>query len=197
MQTLLLWTLALGLALTLTTSSVARPQEPTVDIEAALEVLLEEDSDNDGTPDLTEIQEQTNPLDAEESPRAPAADVQARSSGVPTPSCPTGFRNIGQTLCISALPISARQFPVAVLTCKSARARVATYGDLFTLYVSTELEPLYNPLSRWIGPELVGDDQALCGNRNITVNGDVDIGNFEGLCAKTDTREFWCVRDLQ
>ena len=196
MQTLLLWTLTLGPALTLTTSSVARPPEPAVDIETALEALLEEDSDGDGTPDLTEMQEQTNPLDAEEYPGAPAADFQARSSGVPVASCPTGFRTVGQ-FCISALPISARQFPVAVLTCKSARARVATYGDLFTLYVGTELEPLYNPMGRWIGPELVGDDQALCGNRNITVNGDTDIGNFEGLCAKTETREFWCVRDLQ
>lgn len=197
MQTPLLWTLALGLALTLTTSSVARPPAPVVDMETALAVLVEEDSDGDGTPDLTEIQEQTNPLDAEEYPGAPAADFQPRSSGVPTPSCPTGFRNIGQSFCMSALPISARQFPVAVLTCKSARARVATYGDLFTLYVGTELDPLYNPLGRWIGPELVGDDQALCGNRSITVNGDVDIGNFEGPCAKTETREFWCVRDLQ
>jgi hypothetical protein len=51
-------------------------------------------------------------------------------------------------------------------------------------------------MGRWIGPDLVGDDQALCGNRSITVDGDADTGNFEGICNKANNREFWCVLDL-
>jgi hypothetical protein len=162
-----------------------------------MDVLLQDDSDGDGTPDITEVQEQTDPLDAEDYPGAPAADFQTRSSGVPVASCPTGFRSIANLFCISNNPLTARQFPTAVFTCRVARARIATYTDLFMVYFRADLIPFYNPLGRWIGPEHVGDDQAMCGNRNITAPGDADIGNFEGPCNKADTREYWCVRDLQ
>jgi hypothetical protein len=192
-----MWTLALGLTLTLTSSGIARPIEPPVDAEAALELLLEDDSDGDGTPDLIEVQEQTNPRDAADFPGAPAGDVQAQS-GVPVANCFSSMRAIAGLFCIHANPLfPARSFPEAALTCKTWGGRIATYLDLFAVYVHTTLEPFYNPLGRWIGPELVGDDQALCGNRSITVDGDADTGNFEGTCQKTDKREWWCVVDLQ
>ena len=193
MQTPFIWTLALGLALTLTSSGFARPLEQAVDAETALEVLLEDDSDGDGTPDITEVQEQTNPLHAEDYPGAPVTDLQA-ASGVPVASCFSSMRSIAGLFCIHNNPLfPARSFPEAAMTCKNLGGRIATYLDLFAVYVHTNLEPLYNPLGRSIGPELVGDDQALCGNRSITVDGDTDTGNFEGICNKTDKREWWCV----
>jgi hypothetical protein len=145
---------------------------------------------------MIEVQEQTDPGDAEDAPGTPAADFQAQS-GVPTPSCGSIFRNIANLFCINTNPLApARSFPEAAITCKQFKGRVATYLDLFAVYVLTTLETSYNPQGRWIGPELVGDDQALCGNRSITADGDADTGNFEGLCNKADRREYWCVIDL-
>jgi hypothetical protein len=194
MRTALLWTMALGLALTMTTSSLARPGSAER-VEHAPLVLVEDDSDNDGITDIIEALEQTDPLDPEDSPGRPAARERPQS-GVPTSSCDFSERLIDNVMCISSAPFSARSFSRAVLTCTSSKARVATYGDLFFLYKSGSV-PVgsYDPLGRWIGPELVGDNQALCGNRAITSPFDPDIENFEGTCNKLINREFWCVRD--
>jgi hypothetical protein len=197
MRTPFIWTLALGLALTLTSSSFARPPEPAVDEETAQEALLENDSDGDGFPDITEVQEQTDPLDAEDYPGALAADFQAQR-GVPVASCPGGMRSIAGVFCIHTDPIfPAKSFLDAALLCTLIKGRLATAHDLYAIYTLTTLEPLYNPQGRWIGPELVGDDQALCGNRQVTSGTDPDRVNFEGTCNKADLREYWCVRDLQ
>lgn len=195
MQTALLWTIALGLALTMTTSSVARPADEAEE-EAASLMLIEDDSDGDGIPDVIEAFEETDPLDAEDYPGRPTARRQGRI-GVPTPSCGFSNRQVGNVMCISFTPFSARPFSNAVLTCTSLKARVATYGDLFFLYKNGESVGSYSPLGRWIGPELVGDNQALCGNRDISSSFDPDIENFEGTCNKLDKREFWCVQDRQ
>jgi hypothetical protein len=116
---------------------------------------------------------------------------------VPIPSCPSIFRNIANLFCLNTNALfPARSFQEAAMTCKQFKGRIATALDLFAVYTLTTLEPFYNPQGRWIGPELVGDDQALCGNRSITVDGDPDTANFEGVCNKADRREWWCVIDL-
>jgi hypothetical protein len=185
------WTLALGLALTLASGALAGPPEPAVDSEATLEALLEVDSDGDGIPDLIEVQEQTDPLDAEDTPGV-------QTSGVPVASCPGGMRTIAGLFCIHTNPIfPAKSFQDAAMLCKILKGRLATALDLYAIYVHTDLEVFYNPQGRWIGPELVGDDQALCGNRQVTSGTDPDRVNFEGTCNKADLREYWCALDLQ
>src|SRR5215510_362828 len=62
----------------------------------------------------------------------PAALVTA--ADVPSPTCRGGFRQIGNTLCISSDVQSADQFPNAMFYCQDKRARVASYGDLYYLY---------------------------------------------------------------
>jgi hypothetical protein len=112
----------------------------------------------------------------------------ASAAGFPAAACRAGFVPAGPRLCISQLVQGAARFDTAMNRCRAQRGYVASYGDLFYLYVNTNLDATYNPNGKWIGPDLVGDDQALCGNRNITVNGDADQANFEGICNKADLR---------
>ena len=49
----------------------------------------------------------------------------------------------------------------------------------------------------WIGPDLSADDNALCGNRDITFDGDPDRTNFEGTCNKNDVRAYFCAHDRE
>jgi hypothetical protein len=122
----------------------------------------------------------------------------ASAGSVPVASCPSGFRQIGDRLCVNSLKNAARIFQVAQLTCQNRGARVATYGDLFYVYATSSFDHLYDPNGKWIGPEPITDDRALCGNRSITSELDPDSGNFDGICnVRTDSREFWCATDLQ
>ena len=124
--------------------------------------------------------------------------IQAQSAsaaGFPTGVCRAGFIQAGPRLCISQFVQGAARFDTAMRLCRNQRAYVASYGDLFYLYLNTNLDANYNPIGKWLGPDLVGDDQALCGNRNITVNGDADQANFEGICNKADLRTYWCAHD--
>jgi hypothetical protein len=82
----------------------------------------------------------------------------------------------------------------ATVYCRNRKARVATYEDLYYLYVSTSMDATYNPKGRWLG-DFVDDDDILCGNKDITSNNDPDIFNFEGNCNKNATRTFWCAHD--
>lgn len=84
-----------------------------------------------------------------------------------------------------------------MVSCRNKLAYVASYGDFRYLSFNTALEGLYNPNGRWIGPDLSADDNALCGNRDITVDGDPDRTNFEGTCNKNDIRAYFCAHDRE
>jgi hypothetical protein len=95
---------------------------------------------------------------------------------------------------------SATDFDTAMVRCRNRFGYVASYGDLYYLYVNTNLDASYNPNGKWIGPDLSADDQALIGNRNITFSTDGDQKNFEGtdIDIKDNigvSRPYWCAHD--
>lgn len=122
----------------------------------------------------------------------------ASAAGFPTAACRPGYIQAGTRLCINEFEQNAAQFDTAMRLCRNQRGYVASYGDLFYLYANTALDAAFNPSGKWLGPDLVGDDVALCGNRNITANGDADINSAEGFettCNKNDSRSYWCAHD--
>ena len=120
---------------------------------------------------------------------------QASAVGFPTAICRVGFIQAGPRLCITQAVQNAAQFDTAMVRCRNKRARIATYGDLYYLYLNTTADATYNPNGKWLGEDLIQDDNALCGNRDITANGDSDQENFEGTCNKNDSRSYWCAHD--
>jgi hypothetical protein len=82
----------------------------------------------------------------------------------------------------------------ASLMCKRVSARVCTYEDFYAIYAATPWAAYFNPNGKWIG-NMVGDDDVLCGNKDVTYDGDPDVDNFEGVCNKHDAREYFCCRD--
>lgn len=121
----------------------------------------------------------------------------ASAVGFPTNFCRPGYIPVGPRLCISQFVQSANYFDDAIVNCRNQRGRVATYGDLYYLYRNTGLDASYNPNGKWIGEDLISDDNALCGNRDITFNGDGDQYNFEGTCHKLNVRAYWCAHDRE
>ena len=117
------------------------------------------------------------------------------AAGFPSFNCRPGFIQAGPRLCIDRIVQQPTQFDTAMVRCRNRRSYVASYGDLYYIYRNTGLDSLYNPNGRWIGRDLVSDDRALCGNRNITFNGDGDQENFEGTCHKNNVRGYWCAHD--
>jgi hypothetical protein len=83
----------------------------------------------------------------------------------------------------------------AAFRCKDENARVCTYEDFYSIYIVTPWDPYFNVKNTWIG-NMVGDDAVLCGNKDITEDGDVDIYNFEGVCNKHDPQGYFCCRDI-
>ena len=162
--------------------------------------LLLKDSDGDGVPDLTESIEGTDPLDQSSFQGAESQRLEAQVSGdieavgFPAANCRTGYRQAGPRLCISINVQNATRYTWAQRRCRVNRGRMASYEDLYYLYVHSSLDASYNPSGRWIG-NLVADDNALCGNRQITFNGDPDRNNFEGTCNKSNNRAYWCAHD--
>ncbi len=166
--------------------------------------LVLEDTDGDGTPDMTESLEGTDPLDSESFPGSDTLELEksveaetakaAQLAGFPTPVCREGFRQAGPRLCISIDVQDAARYHWAQRRCRVQRSRVASYEDLYYLYIHSSLDASYNPNGKWIG-NMVADDDALCGNRSITFNGDPDQQNFEGTCNKNDSRTYWCAHD--
>jgi hypothetical protein len=67
---------------------------------------------------------------------------------------------------------------------------------LFYLYKNTNLEANFNPNNKFLG-NVVGDDEVLCGDRDVTFDGDPDMFNFETICIKSDVRAFWCAHDRE
>ncbi len=159
------------------------------------------DTDGDTFPDVTEKLGGTDPFDAKDYPGADMNKGKKSTkitpqnvAGFPAASCRSGFRQAGSRLCISRLVQNAARYDIAILLCRDQRARVATYGDLFYLYLRTSLDATYNPRNKWIG-NMVADDTALYGNRSITFNNDPDMWNFEGKAGKTNRRTYWCAHD--
>lgn len=158
------------------------------------------DTDQDGTPDLTETLEGTDPNSANSFPGSDEMeaekefDAAAESAGFPATNCRPGYRAAGNRLCISNNVQNATRYDFAQRRCRVQRGHVATYEDLYYLYIHSTLDASYNPNGRWIG-NMTGDDQALCGNRSITFNGDPDQNNFEGTCNKSNNRNYWCAHD--
>ena len=123
------------------------------------------------------------------------ASQQVQAAGYPTFPCRSGFQAIAGRFCITNVQ-NAQNFPTATVVCKNAKSTVASYEDLFFLYRQTSLDANFNVNGKWIG-NITGDDQVLCGNRDITSDGDTDISNFETTCDKNDVRSFWCAHDLE
>ena len=167
---------------------------------AQTEEILTADSDGDGFRDYQELLAGSDPFDAEDIPdAAPRVTAQATQemSGVPSATCRPGFGQIG-TLCIDSTVQSPDHFANVLFYCQNRRARVAAYGDLYYVYWNAiHLRAQYNPSGKWIGPGLISDDHALCGNSVVDRNPDNDVFNFEGTCHKFDSRAYWCVHDLQ
>ena len=126
----------------------------------------------------------------EASPIAPEV-----AAAYPWPQCRQGYTQRGPRLCISNLR-PASNYANASSLCRNEYAAVCTYEDLYYLYTNTGADAGYNANNRWIGP-LADDDYAYCGNRNITVDNDPDIANFEGTCTKNDLRRYWCCHDRE
>jgi hypothetical protein len=85
-----------------------------------------------------------------------------------------------------------------MLRCRNRFAYVASYGDLY--YIWNTVPPLfllsYNPNGKWIGPDLVGDNQALIGNKDVRPQGG-NVEDFEGTGSKFDNRQYWCAHDVE
>lgn len=172
------------------TSSIPSPYQ--FDTDRAIWVV---DTDGDGYPDLSEQIRGTNPYDAAEHPAVGLAPSQD-NVGFPTAACRAGFTQAGNRLCINTFLQGANFYDNASTLCRNQFARVCTYEDLYYLYTQTALDGSYNPNGNWLG-DFVGDDTVLCGNRDVTFNGDVDIFNFEGNCSKDAARNYWCCHDRE
>jgi hypothetical protein len=128
----------------------------------------------------------------------------ASAAGFPKPSpCRPGFVSPGfgaaPRLCIDQFEQSATDFDTAMLRCRNRLAYVASYGDLYYILKTITFPPrnLYNPNGKWIGPDLVGDNQALIGNRDIQFIFDPAVEDFESIGSKFDVRSYWCAHDVE
>lgn len=92
-------------------------------------------------------------------------NATAQAAGFPAATCRSGYRQAGPRLCISTNVQNATQYDTAARRCRVQRGRVATYEDLYYLYIHSGLDASYNPSGKWIG-NMVGDDRVLCGNRS-------------------------------
>ena len=130
------WNGALAMVLALLVVAPALAQEKRG---LTVEEVLAADSDGDGFLDYQELLAGSNPFDAENipdaAPKAQAGTEQGiiAQSGVPSPTCRAGFRQVG-TLCIDTTVQNPDQFPNVMFYCQNRRARVATYGDLYYVY---------------------------------------------------------------
>ncbi|TQV87793.1 hypothetical protein [Aliikangiella coralliicola] len=156
------------------------------------------DSDLDSFPDKTEIIGGTNPLDGQDYPGAEEAlalETQGNDINIfPGTSCRSGFRLAGARLCISTTTQNATRYDTAQARCRAKLSHVASYEDLFYLYLYSSLDASYNPNGKWIG-NMIDDDDAFVGNRTISYNNDPDIWNFEGHANKSNSRAYWCAHD--
>jgi len=122
------------------------------------------------------------------------ADIDPASVGFPTSSCRSGFNSPYTRICATPLR-SQTQYLSAQASCRASRSRVCTREDYFYIYTGPNAGQ-YNANNRWLG-NTVGDDQALCGNRDVTSYWDSDKWNFDGTCNVGDTKQYRCCHDRE
>lgn len=168
------------------------------------------DTDGDGAVDLTEEIAGTDPFDTKDSPATRAAQISATDQegprpgaspqkvGFPFPVCRTSMRQPGPRLCIDVFAQRAETNQDASWRCRERFARVCTYEDLYYLYRVSSFDQSYNPNGKWIGG-MQSDNNAMCGNRDVTFNEDPDTFDFEGNCHKWagGGRQYWCCHDRE
>ena len=127
----------------------------------------------------------------------PPAPTQPPSPQLFQGLCIPGYVQIRE-LCINVKPRDATSFPFSHETCRLEQitGRVATYTDYLLVARNVADVSLFNPNGLWLGPDLVGDDQALVGNKDIDHPGDPDVSDFEGVGNKNENRGFRCAYDL-
>lgn len=126
----------------------------------------------------------------------------ASAASFPRATCRPGFIQAGPRLCIDQVAQGAVDINTAMVLCRNRFASVASYGDLYYLYLNTTLDGNYNPFGRWLGPDHSADDQALIGNNPITSDGDEGQENFDGTGLVVNIgggggipRQYWCAHD--
>ncbi len=182
----------------------SRPHtEDTFDTDTGQTLL---DSDGDTFPDLTETMGGTDLLNPEDYPGVSdgkgAEVVQTdslatvESAGFPSSNCRSGYYSPPNAprLCINWNAQPSMRYDQAAVHCRDRSGRVATYEDLFYLYLRSPDDQWYNPNGRWIG-NMHDDDDVFRGNKSITFDNDPDMWNFEGSSNKSDRRQFWCAHD--
>lgn len=136
------------------------------------------------------------------------------SSDLSQGRCITGYMQV-EELCIHRNVVSIRgaapqgggrppiniaglTFPDAQIFCggDQATGRIATYADYLKVFRTITDDQNFDPFGLWLGPTLIGDDQALIGNRSIIRDQDPNETNFEGIENKNDHRDFRCAYNL-
>lgn len=121
-------------------------------------------------------------------------DVDPAAVGFPTSSCRSGFSSPLTRICTTPLR-SSTGYLSAQLSCRSSRSRVCTREDYFYIYSGPNAGQ-YNANGRWLG-NTVGDDQALCGNRDVTSQFDSRKFNFDGTCNVGNSKQYRCCHDRE
>lgn len=122
------------------------------------------------------------------------APVDPQAVGFPTGSCRSGFNSPNSRICATPLRYNT-QYYSAQASCRASRARVCSREDYFYIYTGPNAGS-YNANGKWLGNS-VGDDQALCGNRDVTSYWDSDKWNFDGTCNVNDVKEYRCCHDRE
>lgn len=146
------------------------------------------------TADSAAVQEAALAGSSSEGENVDDGQADPLSGGFPATSCRSGFTNGGSRLCISTTAKDASTYLYASYYCRAYKSHVCTEEDLYYLYRASSLDASYDPNGKWLG-NATGDDEALCGNRSITTDGDSDRENFETTCDKSGSRSYWCCHD--
>ncbi|MEM6293544.1 MAG: hypothetical protein AAGA54_19885 [Myxococcota bacterium] len=122
-------------------------------------------------------------------------NVDPAAVGFPTWSCRAGFAQAKPRLCVNSSTPANYNYASAQNYCRDRRSRVCTREDYAYIFGgSNPPSASYNPKDYWLG-NTTGDDQALCGNRDITWQWDNDRFNFDGTCNVSDQKRFRCCHD--
>lgn len=141
-------------------------------------------------------------VDSDGGPGAHAADIDGfnvdvdpAAVGFPTGSCRPGFGQAKPRLCVNSSTPANYGYASAQNYCRDRRSRVCTREDYSYIFGGPNPPSAYfNPKDYWLG-NTVGDDQALCGNADVTWQWDNDRFNFDGTCSVTDKKRFRCCHD--
>lgn len=112
----------------------------------------------------------------------------------PAGSCRSGFVQAGVRLCISHTVQNATNWVGASLACTEKKGRICSYEDLSYIYYRTSLDASFSPNGKHLG-NIVGDNQTLYGNKDITTDNDPDRYDFDAIGSWFDSRPYWCCHD--